>query len=139
MVLALCASFLTSLATAQSSLTNTYSSVARELLREQLDLRVLFYGDVSERMRQCITNGHVLVVQGRLNKTEFISTNLCPTIGKALAHLGYTRLPSQPRLRVVKMNMIMQCAWAEDGDPKSDTVMKIRLDPGDVLIFCPLQ
>jgi hypothetical protein len=113
--------------------TNIFLSV---MLGENHDWRVYFYQPLSDFWSVKV-KGQILVITGG-NVVERIGTNDYPTVDAVLKRKGFVRPPSQPQLRVVQQNRILQKGFAKD-DSLREELLGLRLSAGDVVIFSRVE
>src|SRR5690349_8560186 len=83
------------------------------LLYQDYDFRVPFHGSLTN-LHVAESNGYVLLIKaGSLEHAEKVSTNQCLTVGSALRRFGLSRIHSQPQIRVIQRNRILQSGFMD--------------------------
>jgi hypothetical protein len=130
------AAILTGLQHATSAETNAvFSPLAESLVNQQFDLRDLLYVDLRKKLKELQEKGEILVLRGGLGNQRQLSTNECNTVPKLLDLMKFGRVPTQPQLKVVKKNIILQASLTDSGELEHSIFSKLSLEAGDVVIF----
>jgi hypothetical protein len=121
--------------TARAETNAVFSLLAESLVNQQFDLRDLLYVDLRKKLKELQEKGEILVLRGGLEHQRQLSTNECNTVPKLLDLMKFGRVPTQPQLKVVKKNIILQASLTDSGELEHSIFSKLNLEAGDVVIF----
>jgi hypothetical protein len=119
---------------ADSSVPPSPSTFLKAMLSQRYDLRLAFYGSLTD-LQTVEANGQVLLVRHAVLETaDRVSTNDCPTLESAVKRCGLTHIPTQPQIRVIQRNRILQSGFYLDEAFKRE-LSDLKLGSGDVVVI----
>jgi hypothetical protein len=112
---------------------NSKSSFVTSMLRERHDSRFPFHGSVTNLQSAERGSQILLIKAGVLERAELVSIQECRTFDDVLRRCGFSRIPTQPQIRVVQKNRILQSGFERDTQERKE-LQAIKLEGGDVVI-----